>query len=92
LDKADIEKRLNTIVTEMTQMRNNYTMLEGHLNECRHWLVEIEKKESANGEINNEGTEQNSEQGLCGTEGEEIPDGGPEPRSECESPCPATVQ
>ena len=47
VDKEAIQQRISMINLEMKQLQTNYSKLEGHLQECNHWLAEILKKESA---------------------------------------------
>jgi len=83
LNKEILAQRIEAITNEMTVLRANYAKLEGHLSECQHWVDALIKKESElkaqslqeiqDGQVNNQGTEQAPGEGLCGTEGEEVP-------------------
>lgn len=38
MDKQQLSDRIQAIQAEMEQTKANYAKLEGHLNECVHWL------------------------------------------------------
>lgn len=46
VDKEAIQQRISMINLEMKQLQTNYSKLEGHLQECNHWLAEAFKKEA----------------------------------------------
>jgi predicted nuclease with TOPRIM domain len=46
MTQQQLQERINLITNEMTQVRANYSKLEGHLAENQHWLSELIKKEA----------------------------------------------
>jgi hypothetical protein len=69
MDKQQLVDRITVIKQEMEVMKGNYAKLEGHLNECTHWLqvlVSFEQQlEDANDKLSNvcmdSGVEENGE-------------------------------
>jgi prefoldin subunit 5 len=45
MNKQDLEQRISAITNEMSLVKANYAKLEGHLNECQHWLETLNKSE-----------------------------------------------
>lgn len=43
--EAELTERISVIEQEMMVTRTNYSKMEGHLAEAKHWLAEITKKE-----------------------------------------------
>lgn len=61
--KEQLQQRIQQISTEMATLKGQYAKLEGHLGECGHWLMELEKKEKEiqDGQVNSEDAAQTAE-------------------------------
>lgn len=70
-----LNKRYNELLQHQSQLQYQTIALEGHIQEVRHLIQELTKQlqESQDGQTNQQATEQPSSEGLCPTEGEEVP-------------------
>jgi len=52
LTRDQLLERITFINDEINQLKTNYAKLEGHLDETKHWLSQLEIKEQSDNEMN----------------------------------------